>query len=221
MTRFSISVTATLLLLSARPASAHDAGVAQILVPSDGTYEFTVDQRTSLQCFDRKGPDAGPRATCEVLLKGAPGNDLSCAQQVTTWIGLVETPINIGKAPNAPAPLYTDVIFEVNAGGAKLPPELSRVVPRSAMDAIAGAAGGVGTPVTRMKNGTVKFFNDRREIFVHATGLQDRSEELYLALPEEVQALVNEAIVRGDHVLIVFRIQEGKKGLNAVNVKLA
>jgi len=62
-----------------------------------------------------------------------------------------------------------------------------------------------------MKNGVVKFFNETKgfgfikedggqEIFVHVTGLQEDIRE-------------------NDNV--VFDIQEGKKGLNAVNVKLA
>lgn len=62
-----------------------------------------------------------------------------------------------------------------------------------------------------MKNGVVKFFNeakgfgfikaeDGQEIFVHVSGLK-------------------ESIQENDNV--VFDTQEGKKGLNAVNVKLA
>lgn len=62
-----------------------------------------------------------------------------------------------------------------------------------------------------MKKGTVKFFNetkgfgfikedDGQEIFVHATGLIDKIKE-------------NDSVV--------FETQEGKKGINAVNVKLA
>jgi len=62
-----------------------------------------------------------------------------------------------------------------------------------------------------MKNGVVKFYNEAKgfgfikedngtEIFVHATGLQEEIRE-------------------NDNV--VFDLQEGKKGLNAVNVKLA
>jgi CspA family cold shock protein len=63
-----------------------------------------------------------------------------------------------------------------------------------------------------MKNGTVKFFNEAKrfgfikvegtgeEIFVHASGLKDQIRE-------------------NDQV--VFEIQDGKKGPNAVNVKLA
>ncbi len=62
-----------------------------------------------------------------------------------------------------------------------------------------------------MKKGTVKFFNVTKgfgfikedggeEIFVHATGLIDEIKE-------------------NDEV--VFETQEGKKGINAINVKLA
>ena len=61
-----------------------------------------------------------------------------------------------------------------------------------------------------MKNGTVKFFNvtkgfgfikgeDGQEIFVHATGLVDRIQ---------------------DNDKVTYEVQEGKKGLNAVNVKV-
>lgn len=63
-----------------------------------------------------------------------------------------------------------------------------------------------------MKNGVVKFFNETKgfgfiktdgtgeEIFVHVSGIQDEIRE-------------------NDNV--TFDVQEGKKGLNAVNVKLA
>ncbi len=63
-----------------------------------------------------------------------------------------------------------------------------------------------------MKKGTVKFFNELKgfgfikdsesdkEYFVHASGLVDQIKE-------------------GDEVS--FELQEGKKGLNAVNVKKA
>ncbi len=63
-----------------------------------------------------------------------------------------------------------------------------------------------------MKKGTVKFFNQQKgfgfikedetgaEIFVHSTGLQDTIRE-------------NDSVV--------YEITEGKKGPNAVNVKLA
>ena len=62
-----------------------------------------------------------------------------------------------------------------------------------------------------MKNGTVKFFNEAKgfgfikedggqDIFVHATGLQEDIRE---------------------NDKVVFEVQDGKKGLNAINVRLA
>ena len=63
-----------------------------------------------------------------------------------------------------------------------------------------------------MKKGVVKFFNTTKgfgfikvegsgeEIFVHVSGLKDQIKE---------------------NDIVVFDVQEGKKGLNAVNVKLA
>jgi CspA family cold shock protein len=63
-----------------------------------------------------------------------------------------------------------------------------------------------------MKEGIVKFFNETKgfgfikvndsseEIFVHVSGLKDQ-------------------VKQDDRV--VFEVQQGKKGLNAVNVKLA
>ena len=62
-----------------------------------------------------------------------------------------------------------------------------------------------------MEKGTVKFFNeakgfgfikkeDRKEVFVHSSGLIDKVRE-------------------NDNV--TFEVAEGKKGQNAVNVKLA
>ena len=63
-----------------------------------------------------------------------------------------------------------------------------------------------------MKKGTVKFFNTTKgfgfikeegtntEIFVHVTGLKDEIRE---------------------NDVVVFEVQDGRKGTNAVNVKLA
>jgi cold shock protein len=70
----------------------------------------------------------------------------------------------------------------------------------------------INTHYIIMKNGTVKFFNEIKgfgfikddesdnEYFVHATGLIDQVRE-------------------GDEV--TFELQEGRRGLNAANVKLA
>lgn len=61
-----------------------------------------------------------------------------------------------------------------------------------------------------MKTGTVKFFNEAKgfgfitdengkDVFVHATGLNDEIRE---------------------NDVVTFEVQEGKKGLNAINVSV-
>jgi CspA family cold shock protein len=63
-----------------------------------------------------------------------------------------------------------------------------------------------------MKNGIVKFFNETKGFgFIKAN---DSGEEFFV----HVSGL-KEEIRQNDEV--VFEVQEGKKGLNAVNVKLA
>ena len=62
-----------------------------------------------------------------------------------------------------------------------------------------------------MKNGTVKFFNESKGFgFI----IEDGSKQEYFV---HVSGLVDE-IREGDAV--EFELQEGKKGLNAVNVKV-
>ena len=63
-----------------------------------------------------------------------------------------------------------------------------------------------------MNNGTVKFFNDSKGFgFIK----EENSEQEYFV---HVSGLVNE--VR-ENDKVTFDLQEGRKGLNAVNVKLA
>lgn len=63
-----------------------------------------------------------------------------------------------------------------------------------------------------MKKGTVKFFNDTKGFgFI----VDDESKSEYFV---HVSGLIDE-IKEGDEV--EFELQDGRKGLNAVNVKLA
>jgi CspA family cold shock protein len=63
-----------------------------------------------------------------------------------------------------------------------------------------------------MQNGTVKFFNNTKGFgFIKDS---DGDKEYFV----HVSGLVNQ-VKEGDNV--TFELQEGKKGLNAVNVKLA
>ena len=62
-----------------------------------------------------------------------------------------------------------------------------------------------------MKNGTVKFFNESKGFgFI----IEDDSKEEYFV---HISGLIDQ-IKEGDAV--EFELQEGKKGLNAVNVKV-
>src|SRR5689334_15562910 len=66
--------------------------------------------------------------------------------------------------------------------------------------------------IIKMKNGIVKFFNETKGFgFIKAN---DSDEEFFV----HVSGL-KEEIRQNDEVL--FEVQEGKKGLNAVNVRLA
>ena len=63
-----------------------------------------------------------------------------------------------------------------------------------------------------MNNGTVKFFNDLKGFgFIK----EENTDQEYFV---HVSGLVNE--IR-EHDKVTFDLQEGKRGLNAVNVKLA
>lgn len=66
--------------------------------------------------------------------------------------------------------------------------------------------------IIKMKNGIVKFFNETKGFgFIKAS---DSNEEFFV----HVSGL-KEEIRQNDEVL--FEVQEGRKGLNAVNVRLA
>src|SRR5207245_299329 len=93
------------------------------------------------------------------------------------------------------------------------------VVPVSTLELLAFADGSAGQwPVQLMKKGTVKFFNESK--VTHDKYLENG--RFLLSLPQELQNLVDDAAKGSSHVIIILReVQEGKKGLNAVNVKLA
>ena len=63
-----------------------------------------------------------------------------------------------------------------------------------------------------MKQGTVKFFNEAKGFgFIKTDGT---GEEVFVHV-----SAIKERITENDQV--VFEVEQGKKGLNAVNVKLA
>lgn len=66
--------------------------------------------------------------------------------------------------------------------------------------------------ITKMSNGTVKFFNETKGFgFIKVNG---SNQEVFVHVSE-----LKDQIRQDDEV--TFDIQEGKRGLNAVNVKLA
>ncbi len=77
-------------------------------------------------------------------------------------------------------------------------------------------------PMLKMKNGTVKFFNDTKR-FRDDPYVEDAARlSIQLELPTELQVILEEAGIKAEQVIIILKeVQEGKKGLNAVNVKLA
>lgn len=77
-------------------------------------------------------------------------------------------------------------------------------------------------PLRLMKNGVVKFFNEAKKDYSTDPYVEDSQRSVLLNLPSELKKVIDEAAKDDAHVLIIIRdVQEGKKGLNAVNVKLA
>jgi hypothetical protein len=77
-------------------------------------------------------------------------------------------------------------------------------------------------PLMLMKNGVVKFFNEAKKDYSTDPYVEDTQKSVLLNLPSELKKVIDEAAKDEAHILIIIRdVKEGKKGLNAVNVKLA
>lgn len=77
-------------------------------------------------------------------------------------------------------------------------------------------------PLRLMKKGVVKFFNEAKKDFSTDPYVEDTQRSVLLNLPSELKKVIDEAAKEDAHMLIIIRdVKEGKKGLNAVNVKLA
>lgn len=113
------------------------------------------------------------------------------------------------------------MILEVDNGEVWNQPGLNQVNPTSMIEALVAEGAGNHSGVQLMSKGKVKWFNDqrRRKIIGNLDGKDNH--RVYLALPDEVDKLLDEAIETSNRVIIIIRIQQGKKGPNAVNVKLA
>ena len=202
-------VTCALSILASVSTKAGSPNV-EILSLNDGTYSYSVSEQKS------NGSHTG-----DVIIKGSAVKTVP--SEVTTYLEIVQEPTDSGIATEA---LMTQLVLEVAADSPKNSDGITRVLAKTALDLVADGAGKDPGPVNKMSKGTVKFFNEsKKEVFVHVSGLIDaiRENDHIFLLPQELQIIVDEARLRGGRVfiLIQFEVQEGKKGLNAVNVKLA
>ncbi len=157
----------------------------------------------------------------------------------TAYFKLVETPINLGKTAVSAAigsipfaggvlagAVSSESIFEILSekakGAAPHMDGINEVVPLSAL-VLADASAKNSSELKRMKTGTVKFFNESKGLAFPALDPKDLGTHMFLTLPAELQKMADEAQMKGIRVILIlqFEIQEGKKGLNAVNVKKA
>ena len=127
------------------------------------------------------------------------------------------------------ATLGSDISLELMMKECCSPGEIHRpplvifqVAPVTTTQLLTGPDGSTNQwPIVQMKNGVVKFYNDRRS--TNVIGGPSTDSRTLLELPIEFEDIVNDAAKGNGPVIIIIRdeIQEGKKGLNAVNVKLA
>ena len=120
-------------------------------------------------------------------------------------------------------PLAKEVLVEVlNSKRQKLAGEELEVLPLSAIQLSSISDGSTNQwPLMRMKKGVVKFFNETKGRYASDPYAED-TVRFFLDLPSELRSVVDESFKGASRVIIILReIQEGKKGLNAVNVKKA
>ncbi len=77
-------------------------------------------------------------------------------------------------------------------------------------------------PLLKMKNGTVKFFDSSKRFRDDPYAEDATRLSIQLELPSELQIILEEACLNAEKVIIILKeVQDKKKGLEAVNVKLA
>lgn len=138
---------------------------------------------------------------------------------------MTTTYIEISDSESTAQDLTMDMALQLQDEGNVKALDGNPVLLMASRDLIAyGARGGT---MKLMKTGTVKFFNESqkgKKIYVGNLPFS-ATDQRVLVLPEELQMTVNEAkpMAPRDNrkVIIILRLQSGKKGLNAVNVKLA
>ena len=156
--------------------------------------------------------------------------------QVTPTIIEIKTSVNeqCHVEPRKTATLGRDISLElINADSQRsngldnnlhrLPQVSFEVAPLTTMQLLVGSDGSTNQwPIVEMKNGTVKFFVERSSARSMG-GTWNENSRTFLDLPQELENIVNDFAKGNGPVIIIIRyeVQEGKKGLNAVNVKLS
>lgn len=97
------------------------------------------------------------------------------------------------------------------------------VSPASTMELISSGDGSTNQwPIQAMKNGVVKFYNKTVQGNSSDPVLPSDRDNAQLILPQELRDLIEDSARKADRVFIILReVAKGKKGLNAVNVKLS
>ncbi|MGK5088428.1 hypothetical protein WDW86_12790 [Bdellovibrionota bacterium FG-2] len=161
----------------------------------------------------------------------------------TAYFKLVETPINIGKTAVTGAvgsipivggllagAVTSETMFAILSEKAKgaVPhmDGINEVVPISVLDALADASSKNSSALKRMHKGTVKFSNESKGLAFlafPAIDPKDAATNMFLTLPAELQKMADVAQMKGIRIIVIIQypLKEGKKGLNAVNMKRA
>lgn len=145
------------------------------------------------------------------------------ASAVTTYIEIVEAP-TVSSIPTVGGVLR-DTIFEVAPDGDLKERGLLQVNQMSTLETLADASDSKGSGLVLRKSGSVIFQDSGTEyariirVIKEIKARVQEGDTILVGLPEELQKIVDGASARGSRVILIFR--QEKKGLNAVNVKLA
>lgn len=191
------------------------SGTIDIISLDQGTYLYSVYARKIIH-GGSTGGDTDRRTDVQQ----------EASSSITTYIEIVESPMGTDKSPAVSAigsipfvgGVLSDLILEVDNTDVWNQLGLIQVNPTSMIEVLAAEGAGNHSGLQLMTKGKVKFFNDEKRRKVIGS---NQREGVYLVLPEEVKEVVDEILVNGNRVFIIIRTQEGKKGPNAVNVKLA
>ena len=141
---------------------------------------------------------------------------------VTTYIEIVETPL-VASIPIVGGVL-SDTIFEVATDGDWKERGVLQVNPMSTLESLAEISESRASELVLRKSGSILFQSSSTEYARVIRIIKDikariqGGDTVLVGLPEELQKIVDGAGARGSRVILIFR---RKKGLEAVNVKLA